>query len=141
MFGVLVMLAGVIGYKLPQWFAGIRRRLIPATQLEFEVDRSARELFHELGVSNTSDRMGVLIYFSLFERRMEILPDVGYRLLTDEARWQQLVDSCTPIFRSKPMTDAIIASINATATLVEELNPEGSKDENELDDNLHINED
>ena len=142
LFGLLILLAGAVGYMLPRWSQGIRRRLIHANRLEFEVDRSAHELFHELGVSNTTDRMGILLYFSLFERRLEILPDVGYHLLTDQQRWQTLVDECTQFFRANSsVTDAVIASINACADVVEALNPEGSKTTNELDDNLRLDED
>jgi putative membrane protein len=57
--------------------APLRRVLTSRRLLDENVRRAARAAFYELGVSRTRERTGMLVYVSTFERRVEIVADVG----------------------------------------------------------------
>ena len=56
---------------------GLRRLLVRTGTLRDSVRRSALTAFHEQRIDATSGRTGILIYVSLFERVVEVVPDVG----------------------------------------------------------------
>jgi putative membrane protein len=71
------------------------RLIVPRWAREQAVRDKVRLLFLELGVTETRDRSGVLIYLSELERRVEVLGDRGiYEQLGREA-WQKLVGELT----------------------------------------------
>ncbi|HEU4536317.1 MAG TPA: hypothetical protein VFS00_19465 [Polyangiaceae bacterium] len=59
------------------YFGPLRRALTSRALRAASVRRAAREAFVDLGVSRTRARTGVLVYVSMFERRVEVVPDVG----------------------------------------------------------------
>lgn len=67
------------GFMLGSWLAStvhaLRRPLVPARELAEEVARAADHVFALAAVGMTSGRTGVLVYVSLFERRVVVLAD------------------------------------------------------------------
>ncbi len=67
------------GFVLGSWLAStvhsLRRPLVPARELAEEVARAADHVFALASVGMTSGRTGVLVYVSLFERRVVVLAD------------------------------------------------------------------
>ncbi len=71
--------AVAVGFVLGSWLAStahaLRRPLVPARELAEEVARAADHVFALAAVGMTSGRTGVLVYVSLFERRVVVLAD------------------------------------------------------------------
>lgn len=71
--------AVAVGFVLGSWLArtahALRRHLVPARELAEEVARAADHVFALASVGMTSGRTGVLVYVSLFERRVVVLAD------------------------------------------------------------------
>jgi putative membrane protein len=65
--------AGALVELLP----GVKRALSPRSLRHREVVRGARATFLERGVHRTRDRSGVLVYISLLEREVVLVPDSG----------------------------------------------------------------
>ena len=49
----------------------------------------------------TRERNGILLLVSLFERKVEILPDVGLHARFDAADWRAVIDAMTPLLRER----------------------------------------
>ena len=71
--------AVALGFVLGSWLASavhaLRRPLVPVRELAEEVARAADHVFALAAVGMTSGRTGVLVYVSLFERRVVVLAD------------------------------------------------------------------
>ncbi len=65
-------------------------RMLPLRQTTATVDRSASAAFYQEAVHATAHRNGVLVYQSLAERRVRVLPDVGLLAVLPPARWRQV---------------------------------------------------
>jgi putative membrane protein len=68
------------------------RLFLRATRGHLEVQQYARSLFLTRELFGTRSRTAVLILISRFERRVEILPDVGLHDRVTEAEWRRVVD-------------------------------------------------
>ncbi len=69
--------------------------LAPARRVG-EVRQRAASLFLEHEVFRTTDRVGVLVFVSLFERAVHVVADTGYRGRVDERAWDAVVAAMTP---------------------------------------------
>jgi putative membrane protein len=72
-----VALAFVIG-SIISWRSNSVRRLFSTEKFRRKsVRTAAAAMFYEAGIANTNAEMGVLIYLSLLERRLELIADRG----------------------------------------------------------------
>jgi putative membrane protein len=88
---------------VPAW---ARLYLRPARR-DVEVAQYAKALFVEREVFRTRDRTGVLVLVSLFERRIELLPDTGFRDRVTTADWHAVVPRMTPQLAAGRAADAL----------------------------------
>jgi len=65
------------GALLSGWFPALQRALTSRALLLENVRTAARAAFVDDGVSRTRGRTGILVYVSVFERRVELVHDVG----------------------------------------------------------------
>jgi putative membrane protein len=70
-----VVLGFVAGTLLASYWHGLRRLFTGRREIDAEVQRSVNQVFAQRGIGETRRRGGVLIYLSLFERRVEIRCD------------------------------------------------------------------
>jgi putative membrane protein len=64
------------------------RLFVRAARREVEVRQYAESMFLKHELFGARDRVGVLVLVSLFERRVEIVPDAGFRGRVSEADWR-----------------------------------------------------
>lgn len=68
------------------------RRLLTNEKFRAEAVRlHAAAMFYEAGIANTSKEMGVLIYLSILERRLELFADRGVLKCVNALEWNQAV--------------------------------------------------
>jgi len=89
------------------------RLFLPATRLEAETDQYARALFLEREVFRTARRTGVLLFVSLFERRVVILPDAGVAARLDGGAMAEIVARMTPHLARGDRCNALVEGIAA----------------------------
>lgn len=98
----------------------VLRHLASADRKADQVDRAANAAFHEEAVHATRDRNGVLIYLSLLEDEIRVLPDVGVAGHIPPA----VLESLEWRFQDQA---ALLASLDALgAVLAEHLPSDGS---------------
>jgi putative membrane protein len=72
------------------------RLFLAAARRDAEVRQYAQSLFLTRELFKTRGRMGVLILVSVFERRVEILPDIGLHARIGATDWDSVIASMTP---------------------------------------------
>jgi putative membrane protein len=113
----------------------LRRWLTKKRVLQENVRRAAVTEFHEQRISVTRERTGVLIYVSLMEQLVEVVPDVGIdvRRLGDEGT------SAIAELRSAVRQGGVEALVHGLGKLSDALGralPRAEDDENELPDGV-----
>lgn len=72
-----VVVGFVLGTLVASFFHALRRLFVSTSELEAEVERAASHVFAQARLSSTRQRGGVLVYVSVFERRVVVLADTG----------------------------------------------------------------
>lgn len=139
---LLATAAGALaGFLLAGWLAGPRRWLIGAVALEREVEQRAREAFLTHEVFRTRDRTGILIFVSLFERRVMVLADEGIHRLVPEQAWNGLVADLVAAIRRGEASAGLVGAVERCGELLRSHRVEARADDrDELPDELHLSE-
>ena len=94
----------------------------------------ALELFAELGVWNTNERNGVLIYVLLADHRVEIVADRGLDRHVEQEEWEAIAKVIDDHFRERRFEAGAVAGVHAVSALLERHFPAQGADRNELGD-------
>lgn len=130
-------LGAALGYLAVLGFDPLRRLLVPAEILGLRVARRARAAFLEHEVFATRDRTGILVFVSMFERRVEVLVDSGIAALVHEAEWKALAAEVAAGIRAGRAGAALAAGVRRAGELLEQHGvPRRPDDTNELPDEL-----
>ena len=105
-------MGGALGYLLPIAFDPIKRALVDSDLREERVRRRSREVFLQEEVFNTRERTGILLYVSMFERRLEVLADSGIRLMVPGEAWDEIVDLMTEAFDRGDPSAGLLAAVD-----------------------------
>jgi len=127
--------AGGVGALATVFVPAFARLFLRQTRRDAEVRQYARALFLERELFRTPARTGILILVSVFERRIELLPDVGFGDRIGAADWQQVVARMTPHLSAERPAAALLAGLDVLADLLVRRGYEaGERDANELPD-------
>jgi putative membrane protein len=86
-----VAVAFVVG-SIISWKSTTLRRLFSREKFRKNAVRTAAAaMFYEAGIANTNAEMGVLVYLSLMERRLELIADRGVLKKVPAQDWNQQV--------------------------------------------------
>lgn len=110
------------------------RLFLRATRRDLEVRQYAQSLFLTRELFKTRGRMGVLILVSLFERRVEILPDTGLRARVGETDWGSVIAHMTPRLREARPFHALQEGLTALEELLASKGFQSGAAPNELPD-------
>jgi len=113
----------------------LRRLLSGRKRMAENVARGARAAFHDLGVSRTSGRWGVLVYLSLYERRVEVLPDVGLDVSALGAEWNRAVERLEAAVQRQDF-QAFLEAMKPLGPMLGKLHARREDDVNELPDEM-----
>ena len=157
LFGALLALAGLLFLVFspfnfhPYWFVvdvialfaigtymsshskTIRHLLTRATFRADAVRKSAAATFYDGGIANTNSEMGVLVYVSLLERRLELIADRGILKAVDPLEWNQRLFELHQVGKS-PDPESLQTAIKHLGTLLQEHLPATGENPNELPD-------
>jgi putative membrane protein len=84
-----VVLLFVVGAFLSSRSNAIRRISTRKKNRAELVRTSAAAMFYEAGIANTRSETGILVYLSLFERRLELLADRGVLTAMPAMEWNE----------------------------------------------------
>ncbi len=113
----------------------VRRLFTTARRIEDTVRAAARAAFYDNGVLRTRGRTGMLVYVSLFERRVELVPDVGIDQAALGAEWTEAKARLAVAVRRTDV-DTFLTTIAAMGPLLGRALPRADDDVNELPDEV-----
>ena len=127
-------LAFAVGFGLSRILPPLQRLVLSKTKRRETVEQAAKAAFVDLGVSKTTGRSGVLVYVSIFEGIVAVVPDAG---ITPDAM-KAAADARAALEAALVRTD-----IRAFAEILEALGPvfattmaRSADDVNELADDI-----
>ena len=134
MAAVGILAGGFVLAVLTLWIPGFAKRFLPDSSAEAEVRQYAESLFLSRELFATSNRTGILVLVSLFERKVIILPDQGLsNLLTGDAM-QRVITSMTDLLKRNELSRAFEAGLEELSRILG--NRVKGTDKNELSDEI-----
>jgi putative membrane protein len=125
-----VMLAFAAGAVLCAGMPPLKRLLLPRRRVDEQVRLAARAAFVDQHVSQTRGRTGILVYVSMFERRVDVVADAGVDAKLIEAEVRALRAS----IERGPDLDAFLDALRGIGPALASALPKGEDDVNELPD-------
>jgi len=128
---------GAAGFLAAVAWAPVRRLLLDGAAIDRNVRRRAEQAFLAEEVFRTRDRTGILLFLSLFERRVVVLADTGISAVVPQAEWDAVVAGLVSGIRAGRAPAALVEGIAACGAVLErhgvEIRPD---DRDELSDGL-----
>lgn len=128
---------GAAGFLLTTFVPVVKRWLAGGEVLELRTRQRAQRAFLEEEVFRTRDRTGILLFLSLFERRVVVLGDSGINRQVEQSHWDGIVQGVVAGIRAGRPGEALVLAIRQCGELLERygvaLKPD---DMNELGDDL-----
>ncbi len=112
----------------------LKRFFIPDAAMEEEVRETAAAAFFSHGLHKTRDESGILLYISIFERRVWILADRGINEKLPDGTWDDIMADLTRGLKQKKRGEAICTAVRRIGELLVAHCPAYREHANELPD-------
>ena len=122
-----------LGVYLSSRSDALRRLFTSQEERAGNVRASAAAMFYEAGIANTLNEMGVLIYLSLLEGRLELIADRGVLGAVPPLEWNECVFELHKAGR-KPQLETLLQALNQMGELLATHLPPTGDNPNELGD-------
>jgi putative membrane protein len=114
--------------------SGALRRLLTSRKFRHAAVRTgAAAMFYEAGIANTIAEMGILVYLSLLERRLELIADRGVLIAVPPLEWNQNLFALKEA-GSNPDPETLLKALRDLGTLLGKHLPATGENPNELPD-------
>ena len=100
--------------------------------------RRARRVFAHLGMHQTAEHHGVLIYLAVEDRKLAIVGDEGIHQRVGDSYWEGVRDAMVAMLRDGRAIDAVLSGIAAVGRVLAEHFPRRPDDKNELSDQVSL---
>lgn len=131
-----------IGFVVGSWLAGIfpilRLAFIPHQEMVEEVEKRAHEVFSRERVRGTAGGTGILIYVSLYEHMVRVLPDNAIADKIEQNQWDAVRDLIIDGIKKNRPDDGLCQAVLLCGQLLAKHFPHESDDANELNNELRI---
>ena len=134
--------AGALGGLATAHLPPLRRRLAGAARLDRAVRRRAARAFVEEEVFDTGERTGILLFVSVFERRIEVLADAGIHWRVGAGAWREVVELVRHGLADGRLADGLVAAIERCGELLDRAGVDAAPDDaDELSDDVRVRRD
>lgn len=113
-----VMLVGAGVSLLAIFVPPFARLFLARARREVEVRQYAQAFFLERQLFRTRKRQGILILVARFERRVELIADIGFDGRIAAAEWGSVIPPMVPLLREGRADDALLAGLDALDALL-----------------------
>ena len=129
---------GLVGYGASVSLPDLQRLLVTERRAEEMAQEQAFQEFYAHNLQETDARTGVLIFVSLFERRVIVLADEGIDRKVGEAQWKSTDEAILAGIRAGSLRDGLLAGIEQAADVLAEHFPWEDGDRNEIPDRVVV---
>jgi putative membrane protein len=112
-----VLVAGSLGFLAAYW-PPLRRVLAGRERMARAVRQAAESAFARERVFETRDRTGILIFLSLLERQVIVLPDAGIAAKAPEAAWAGVVHEVVLGMKAGRPAEALVAAVKTCGSIL-----------------------
>jgi putative membrane protein len=133
-FAVTILGVGAVSALLAVAAPPYARLFLRVTRRDLEVRHYAQAFFLRRELFATRGRTGMLLLVSLFERKVEILADVGLHARFDAADWRTVIDAMTPLLRERRCFGALRQGVGRIEALLLAKGMTATRGGNELPD-------
>jgi putative membrane protein len=128
-----VALLFALGFYISSRSETIRRLLTTKKERADAVRMGAAAMFYEAGIANTASEMGVLIYLSLLERRLELIADRGVLKAAPPLEWNERLFELHKAGH-RPHLPGMLEALRELGALLKRCLPPTGENPNELSD-------
>ena len=129
-----VMLVGAAVALLAIFVPPFARLFLSRDHASTEVRQYAHAFFLERQLFRTTRRVGILVLVARFERRVEVVADIGFDGRVAAAEWGSVIPPMVPLLQDGRPHDALIAGLEALDKLLASRGFAGGGGRNELPD-------
>ncbi len=116
----------------------LHRLFIPNKRIDRAVELLSRAIFQKGGIRFTKEKIGVLFFVSIFEKRVVILPDRGAQMSVPQEEWDKLQMQFDKIFDTEDASESFLKVLSSAKEIFAKYIPPVEDDINELPDNLKV---
>ena len=128
----------LLGALTAPLFPALRRILTRPARRRENVRVAARAAFVDLGVGRLTGRNGILVFASLLERSVEVIPDVGIDVAAMGQPWQEAIGRLQAALASGPDVAAFDDALRSLGPPLQRVLPRQDDDVNELPDEVGV---
>jgi putative membrane protein len=114
----------------------IRRLLTSRRLMDQNVERAARAAFLDLGIGETEERTGILVFVSALERRVEIVADRGVASAPLGPAWSEAKAKLEASVQRAPALERLVEGVEQLGGALASALPRHADDVNELPDEV-----
>ncbi len=136
---LLTMLGMVVGWTAAWLVPPIKRFFAGKHLMDRRVAQRAAEAFISEEVFRTRHRTGILLFISVFERRVLVVGDSGINASVKKSDWDAVVKRVVDGIRTRRTTEGLLEAIAMCGSLLQKHGLTRTRDDtDELPDNLRI---
>ena len=128
LFAVLFVIFHAVVRRRPE----LKRLFVSARDIDEEVEEATVTAFFREGLHRTRDETGVLIFISVFERRVWILADRGIDARVKAGQWDEAVSTIVQGIKQGRPAEAVCKAVEAVGEILAEHFPVKADDADEL---------
>ena len=128
-----IALLFVLGAYVSSRSNAIRRWLTRRSVRNKAARAGAAAMFYEAGIANTKAELGVLVYLSLLERRLELIADRGILKAVPSLEWNQALFELRQAGK-EPRPETLTAGLEKLGLLLAQYLPASADNPNDLPD-------
>ncbi len=133
------LLAFILGYLTVQAIPPLKRQLVSNKRKQKTVEIYARAIFQKGKIHYTREHTGLLIFISVFERKVFLVPDIGLTQAIPEHLWKDIEQKFNNIFNGDDFaTEALMRELTELKMLLNKYVPPVEDDINEIPDDLKV---
>lgn len=131
---------GAIGFGLARALVDFKRNFVTTRRADEMAEEQALQEFARLELQRTSERTGVLIFVSLFERSVVVLGDQAIHAKVGADGWLAVDRAVLERIRARSLADGLVAGVEAVGRILAQHFPRTGERPNELVDHLIVRE-
>lgn len=125
-------------FTVLSFIPALKRLFLSRERRSKQVECYARALFQKAGIHRTESQTGMLIYISVFEQQVFLLPDRGVKTAIPPEDWQKIESDVQSIFEMPNPAEKFIKILSDCQAVFTEYIPPVANDINELPDDLEV---
>jgi len=134
----MTVLSFFVGYLAMEFIQPLSNMFVKSDRKDRNVEIYSRAVFQKGGVRFTDQKIGVLIFVSLFEKQVKIVADRGAETAVPAEDWDKIQAGFDSIFSAPNITEAFLKQLENCQPIFNEFIPPVENDINELPDNLSV---